>query len=124
MGFQVYSLLVYTLTFPNDPNKTPGGVVNDTIRVTSESVPQHSLHNFNPIPSSHSSSKTGSPLHSIILSTNCVTHMRMFPLSPDGWMNEKVYASPDIPISSSSPIVRLWFSSSPTVLNVDDDPCK
>ena len=48
----------------------------------------------------------------------------MFPLSPDGWMNEKVNANPDIPISSNSPIVRLWFSSSPTVPNVDDDPRK
>jgi len=30
MAFRLYSLLVYTLTFPNDPNKTPR-VVNDTI---------------------------------------------------------------------------------------------
>jgi len=30
MALQVYSSLAHTLTFPNDPNKTPG-VVNDTI---------------------------------------------------------------------------------------------
>ena len=59
--------------------------------------------------------------HSIILPTNCVTHISTFPLSPDGRMNENVYANPDVLISSSSPIVLLWFSSSPTVLNVDDD---
>ena len=111
MAFRLYSLLVYTLTFPSGPNKTPR-VVNDAIsneRIRSTAFTPQFLSN---------------PLHSIILSTNCVTHMSMFPLSPDGWMNEKVYASPDIPISSSSPIVRLWFSSSPTVLNVDDDPRK
>lgn len=30
MAFRLYSLLVYTLTFPSDPNKTPR-VVNDAI---------------------------------------------------------------------------------------------
>lgn len=119
-AFRLYGSLVFVLTFPNDPNITPR-VVNDT-RAKRRANPFHSvcpmaLTQSNPSPSS---SKKVTPLHSIILSTNCVTHMSMFPLSPDGWMNEKVCANPDIPISSSSPIVLL--SSSPTVLNVDDDP--
>ena len=28
-----------------------------------------------------------------------------------------MYANPDIPVSSSSPFIHLWFSSSPTVLS-------
>lgn len=120
-GFPTLQSISYTATV-SSPNKTPR-VVSDTI--TSKSVPRRSLHSSfdiqsDPLPPSfcHSS------LYSIILSTNCVTHMSMFPRSPDGWMNEKVYANPDIPMSSSSPIVRLWSSPSPTVLSVDDDPRK
>lgn len=109
------------LLFSTIPNITPR-VVNGTIsdeQIRSTAFAPILLIRSNPAPFS---SKKVSPPHSIILSTSCVTHMSMFPLSPDGWMNEKVYANPDIPISSNSPIVRLWLSSSPAVLNVDDDP--